>query len=187
MLSIGLCYQFLCIPNCICPFLCIFLCFLMTFIFQFPPNSNARIPSSRIHFCRNGRRLNSKLSLFEAEGSKERCKETTRTCRTSKYLKVNIKLKEKTKSYWFNSKLLLFEAKSSEERCKETSRTCRTSKYLKVNIKLKENVKVIEGIQNCWYLRPRAPKRDVKKLLEHAGQVKQYLRLIASKQNMLNR
>jgi hypothetical protein len=28
-----------------------------------------------------------------------------------------------------------------------------------------------DSIQNCRYLRPRAPKRDVKKLLEHAGQV----------------
>ena len=28
-----------------------------------------------------------------------------------------------------------------------------------------------DSIQNCRYLRPRAPKRDVKKLLEHAGKV----------------
>ncbi len=104
------------------------------------------------------------MLLFDAEGSKERCKETTRTCRTSKYLKVYLQLKEKLKvtDSIQNDR---YETKGSEERCKEASRTCGTSKYLKVNIK------VIELIQNCRYLRPRAPKRDVKKLLEHAGQV----------------
>ena len=28
-----------------------------------------------------------------------------------------------------------------------------------------------DSLQNCRYLRPRAPKRDVRKLLEHAGKV----------------